>query len=297
MNNENEIIEKKTFTKKLIIIFFCFTITVTIFLLYSRYIETKRLIVKEYRIENEKITNNFHGLKIVHISDIHYGRTVDIDYLKKIVNKINYINPDIVVLTGDLIDKDTNLKDKKADKISKELNKINAKIGKYAIKGNHDYKFDKWNFIIENSGFIDLDDNYDLIYKDTNDYILLSGMSTNIYGDTKIEDKLNRVNEYLNNNQNNQPIYKILLMHEPDFIDNFDYTQYDLILAGHSHNGQVRLPFIGATILPPYGKKYYDNYYKLNNTELYISSGIGVSSINFRFLNPPSINFYRLTHK
>ena len=92
MNNENEIIEKKTFTKKLIIIFFCFTITVTIFLLYSRYIETKRLIVKEYRIENEKITNNFHGLKIVHISDIHYGRTVDIDYLKKIVNKINYIN-------------------------------------------------------------------------------------------------------------------------------------------------------------------------------------------------------------
>ncbi len=297
MNNENEIIEKKTFTKKLIIIFFCFTITVTIFLLYSRYIETKRLIVKEYRIENEKITNNFHGLKIVHISDIHYGRTVDIDYLKKIVNKINYINPDIVVLTGDLIDKDTNLNDKKADKISKELNKINAKIGKYAIKGNHDYKFDKWNFIIENSGFIDLDDNYDLIYKDTNDYILLSGMSTNIYGDTKIEDKLNRVNEYLNNNQNNQPIYKILLMHEPDFIDNFDYTQYDLILAGHSHNGQVRLPFIGATILPPYGKKYYDNYYKLNNTELYISSGIGVSSINFRFLNPPSINFYRLTHK
>lgn len=297
MNNENEIIEKKTFTKKLIIIFFCFTITVTIFLLYSRYIETKRLIVKEYRIENEKITNNFHGLKIVHISDIHYGRTVDIDYLKKIVNKINYINPDIVVLTGDLIDKDTNLNDKKADKISKELNKINAKIGKYAIKGNHDYKFDKWNFIIENSGFIDLDDNYDLIYKDTNDYILLSGMSTNIYGDTKIEDKLSRVNEYLNNNQNNQPIYKILLMHEPDFIDNFDYTQYDLILAGHSHNGQVRLPFIGATILPPYGKKYYDNYYKLNNTELYISSGIGVSSINFRFLNPPSINFYRLTHK
>lgn len=295
MEEEN----KKSPIKKIIIFFIIFTLTIISLLLYSRYIATKGLIVKEYRIVNEKITDNFHGLKIVHISDIHYGRTINNKELKKIVEKINYINPDIVVLTGDLIDKDTKLTSKKADQISDILSKINAEIGKYAIIGNHDFKFENWKFIIENSGFTDLDDSYDLIFKDTNDYMLIGGMSTNIYGEKKIKDKLSKTNEYLAglNAEDKNKLYKILIMHEPDFIDDFDYNTYDLILAGHTHNGQVRLPIVGAIVLPPYGKKYYDNYYKLNNTELYISSGIGVSSINFRFLNKPSINFYRITHK
>lgn len=290
--------KNKSSIKKLIIFFSVLIIIIVGLLLYSRYIEPKRLKVKEYRIVNEKITESFHGLKIVHISDIHYGRITNEKELEKIVSKINYINPDIVVLTGDLIDKDTKLTNKKEETITNLLSKIKVKIGKYAIMGNHDYKFDRWNFIIENGGFVNLNENYDLIYNGTNDYILISGISTNIYGDTKLEDKLKKTNDYLNSitDETKKPIYKILLMHEPDFIDTFNYSDYDLILAGHSHNGQIRLPIIGATVLPPYGKKYYDNYYKLNNTDLYISSGIGVSSINFRFLNPPSINFYRLTN-
>ena len=89
--------------------------------------------------------------------------------------------------------------------------------------------------------------------------------------------------------------YKIILVHEPDITDDIvkDY-QVNLILAGHSHNGQVRLPIIGAIYTPPYAKKYYDNYYNVDGTNLYISSGIGVSTVNYRLFNHPSINFYRI---
>ena len=96
-------------------------------------------------------------------------------------------------------------------------------------------------------------------------------------------------------NSNNDIDYKIMLLHEPDFSDNVvDNYNVNLILAGHSHNGQVRLPVIGALHTPSYAKKYYDNYYDINGTDLYISSGIGVSTINYRLFNRPSINFYRL---
>ena len=69
---------------------------------------------------------------------------------------------------------------------------------------------------------------------------------------------------------------------------------FNLILAGHSHAGQVRLPFIGALILPEGAQKYYDSHYKLDNSDLYISNGLGVSNFNFRLFNTPSYNVYRL---
>ena len=66
------------------------------------------------------------------------------------------------------------------------------------------------------------------------------------------------------------------------------------VFAGHSHNGQINIPYIKKLLLPEGSKKYYNNYYKVNNTNLYISSGLGESNINFRLFNKPSINFYRI---
>ena len=68
-------------------------------------------------------------------------------------------------------------------------------------------------------------------------------------------------------------------------------------MAGHSHNGQVRLPFIGAIVKNQGAKKYYNEYYKIKNTDLYISGGIGTSTLPFRLFNRPNINFYRLRSK
>jgi len=289
--------EKKPFKyKKLIITLLILTLTITSILLYSRYIGTSGIFINEYKIVNENLSNDFYGFKIVHITDIHYGRTINKKELNDLVEKINLIKPDIVVLTGDLIDKESDITDKDIKIISKAFSKIDATIGKYAIKGNHDYKYKKWDILMENSGFINLNDKYELIYGNENDYILLAGMSTNIYGKKNIEDKVKIYEDFINNSEI-KPNYSILLMHEPDFIDSFNYNNYNIVLAGHSHNGQVRLPFIGAIVKPNYGKKYYDNYYKLKNTDLYVSSGLGVSEVNFRLFNRPTFNLYRLTNK
>lgn len=290
--------KNKSMWKRIIIILGICTLVTCCILLYSRFISTKGLEIKEYKIVNEKITHNFHGLKIVHISDVHYGTTIDKNDLEKIVEKINLLKPDIVVLTGDLLDQNTEFKKSYEKEITETLSKIETTIGKYAITGNHDYKFKNFNTIIEKSGFTNLNDTYDQIYKNGNNFILLSGISTNMHGDKKLEEKIESTTNLLNDipEEERKNIYKILLIHEPDIIDNIN-IDYDLILAGHSHNGQVRLPFIGAIKKVELAKKYYEEYYTINNKELYISGGLGTSTVKFRFFNKPSINFYRITNK
>ena len=91
--------------------------------------------------------------------------------------------------------------------------------------------------------------------------------------------------------------YKIILVHEPDYADTIvDKYSVNLILAGHSHNGQINIPYVKNYFLPYGSKKYYDNYYDVNGVPLYVSSGIGESRINFRLFNRPSINFYRINN-
>lgn len=289
MNEE----KKKHPIIKFIIIFI---LIIAAILLYSRFIATKGLVTKEYKITSSSIQDNFHGFKIVHISDVHYGRTTDKKDLNNMVKEVNLLKPDIVVLTGDLIDRDTKLDDDLKGEISEVLSSINANVGKYAISGNHDSNFSEWESIINDSGFKNLNDTYELIYNDGYTPILLAGLSSNLNNQVDITERYNKILEY-SNNENIKELYKILLIHEPDYINNIDYSNFNLILAGHSHNGQVRLPFIGGIILPNGAKKYYKEHCKINNTDLYISSGIGTSGISFRLFNKPSINFYRLTNK
>lgn len=289
MNEE----KKKHPIIKFIIIFI---LIIAAILLYSKFIATKGLVTKEYKITSSSIQDNFHGFKIVHISDVHYGRTTDKKDLNNMVKEVNLLKPDIVVLTGDLIDRDTKLDDALKGEISEALSSINANVGKYAISGNHDSNFSEWGSIINDSGFKNLNDTYELIYNDGYTPILLAGLSSNLNNQVDITERYNKILEY-SNNENIKELYKILLIHEPDYINNIDYSNFNLILAGHSHNGQVRLPFIGGIILPNGAKKYYKEHYKINNTDLYISSGIGTSGISFRLFNKPSINFYRLTNK
>ena len=266
---------------------------IALIIAYGFLIEPKLITVKEHKITVNNLPDNFNGFKIVHISDLHYGRMFDEDRLKKLVNSINEQKPDIVVLTGDLIDKDTNMTIDEANKISAELNKINSTSGKYAISGNNDLKFDEWTNIITNGGFIDLNNTYDTIYKDGYQNIFIAGAST-LQDKQSINDKVKTSIDYLNSFDKNGPVYKILLLHEPDVIDDINVNPFDLILAGHSHAGQVRLPFIGAIYLPDGAKKYYESYYKLKNSDLYISNGLGVSDYNFRLFNTPSYNLYRI---
>ncbi len=281
---------------KIIIYVILFLLIITGTLLYSRFVSTKGLVIKEYKIVNDKITDSYHGLKVVHISDIHYGSIIYKRELENLVRKINLLKPDIVFFTGDLFS-DENINDKYIQELIEVLSKIKVKINKYAINGNHDYDHPKeFNKVMKNSDFIILNDKHDVIYNEKNEAIFVAGISTNSYGNLTINDKVKPMKEYLETTED-KFIYNILLIHEPDFIEKIDYEKFDLILSGHSHNGQVRLPFI-KKIYTPYGaRKYYSEYYKLNNTDLYISNGLGTSVIKFRFFNKPSFNFYRITNK
>ncbi len=262
--------------------------------LYATYIEPKIIKVNDYKITNQNITDNFDGFKIVHLSDIHYGKNFNLKDLKKLVKKINKQNPDIVAITGDLLDKHTKLTNTEVEKISKELDKIDAICGKYIIKGNHDTKFDEWTTIIKNGGFIDLNNTYDTIYKNGYNFMMIAGISS--FDDKESIINKNQKNQnYLNTFEKNGPIYKILLMHEPDYINDLEENPYDLILAGHSHGGFIKIPFIGGIYKVNGAKTYTDGHYKLKNSDLYVSNGIGLSLINFRLFNTPSFNVYKLS--
>ena len=274
----------KKIIKWLIIIF----LVLLLLIIYARYVGTSGLVTKEYTIYDKDVSTNFDGMKVVHLSDLHYNRAININKVKNIVNEINLINPDIVVFTGDLIDRDASLSDSDYDDLANSLIKINAKYGKYAVLGNHDYKKrDKIINLYNDIGFKYLENDYDIIYGDDNSQVFIGGIGNVSYNKDDIDKTLEKIDS------ENQ--YRIILVHEPDISDKI-ISKYnvDLILAGHSHNGQVRLPFIGAIVKPPHAKKYYDNYYNLKGTKLYVSSGIGVSNVNYRLWNRPSINFYRI---
>ncbi len=278
--------------KKFFAITFIILLSIFGILLYSRYVATSGLITKEYVITAD-IADSYDGFKIVHFSDLHYGRIITDQELKIISEEINLINPDIVAFTGDLIDDSIDIDNFNDEKLTNFLSSIKAKYGKYAVRGNHDYVVyaDKIKNLFADAGFTYLENSYDILYNESNDKIFIGGLDTSFYD----KDDLDKTLAYQDENIS----YKIMLTHEPDISDEIvskDNT-INLILAGHSHNGQVRLPFIGALTTPEKAKKYYDNYYKIQNTNLYVSSGIGVSKVDFRLFNRPSINFYRINKK
>lgn len=261
---------------------------ISIFFLYSSFIGTNGLKVKEYNIINSKIPESFYGIKIIQISDIHYKNTTTKKELIKITNEINKLKPDIVLLTGDLLNKKNTYTKKDYNDLIEILGNIDCNINKYAIKGDNDTN-EIWEDIINKSNFIDLNNDYELIYYNGLEPILLIGLNSNYKNKNTLNDIYSKINiEYK---------YSILMLHEPDYINNIDFSKFDLILAGHSLNGSIKLPFIGGIIKLKGSIIYYDEYYKLNNTDLFISGGIGTDKFKLRFRNLPSFNLYRLKNK
>ena len=272
------------------VLFFLIVIISSIYL-YSKYLGPKGLVIKEEAIIDSKIPSNFYGLKIVHMSDIHYKVTTTKEDLENIVNEINLLKPDIVIYSGDLFDSDIKYTKKDYKDLTNILKKIDYNIDKFAIKGEDDNN-KEWDNIINNSEFTNLNDNYEFIYNEGNEPILLVGISSN-YKKKHIKETLNSIYKEINTEYK----YSILIIHEPDIINSIDYSKFNLILAGHTHGGQIKLPFIGGIIKDKYSKIYTNAYYDLESSKLYISSGIGTTKYKYRLLNKPSINFYRLRNK
>ena len=293
MKQEIDNERKSTRNKKIVMISIKIMIFLIIFLVafyaYITYVSTVVIGVREYRIINSKIPDAFNGLKIIQFSDLHFGSTMFNENVDTIVNLTNVRNPDIIVFTGDLIDKNYKLESKEQEKLIEKLKSMNAKLGKYAILGDEDNE--KISTIFNQSDFLILRNDYELIYKDENNPILLIGINTK---DMDIDKSF----DYYNLENHNSNIYTMTLVHKPDVVDNIKSSYHsDLYMSGHSHNGNVRIPFINYSLFNVNGaKKYNQDYYKIGDSELYISSGLGTTK-GFRLFCRPSINFYRLSNK
>ena len=135
------------------IILFIILILFLLFL-YARYINTHGFTVKEIAVINKNLNEAYNGLKIVQFSDLHYGRTTFEDDLRDVINKINYINPDIIVFTGDLFDYKS-ISDKDVELMIKYLSKLEARLFKFAVIGDYDQKYlNEYQTIMEKSNFV-----------------------------------------------------------------------------------------------------------------------------------------------
>lgn len=256
-----------------------------IILLYSRFIGTTFLKTHEFVVKTN-IQESYDGLKIVHFTDLHYKKIITEDRVKKLIKEINKTKPDLILFTGDLLDDLYKMTNSDTNFLIKELSKLKAKYGKYAILGDQDYSQKEivTNIYIQSDIKI-LNNTYTTIHNN-NDKIILAGLGSYLKDDFNID----------NITINDTNLYLIFLVHEPDMIDKIKekYPTTSLIIAGHSLNGSVNILGIKQILLPEGATKYYDTYYKLDNTDIYISNGIGVNNLNFRLFNTPSFNLYRL---
>ena len=263
-------------TRKGVKILLFFILFLVLFFLYARYINTNGLIVQEIGVIDETLDSAYNGFKIVHFSDLHYGRTTLENDLSKVVEEINLLKPDVIVFTGDLFDYDS-ISEKEISLITKYFKQLEARLFKFAVIGDYDQKYlDVYLTILNDSNFILLDNTSKLVYDNSN-------IPINFVGLTNTQE----INSLYDTNY-----FTITFVHKPDSIS--DIQGSNLVLAGHSLGGQIKIPFVGGIIKKDGAEKYIDSYYEVNHQKLYISNGIGTENFSLRLFNKPSITLYRL---
>ena len=245
------------------------------------------LMVNEIKITNDKIPQSFEGFRIAQVSDLHNAELGKDN--NKLIEKLNECEPDIIVLTGDLIDSNhTNLE------VALSFAQQAVKIAPcYFVTGNHEAwvgsQYEELKTSLENAGVTVLQDEaIELNYGD--ECIQLIGLNDpdfserdSFLSESILETKLSQVN--ISNG------FTILLSHRPEHFNVYQNKNIDLVLSGHAHGGQFRLPFLGGVIAPNQGlfPKYDAGIYTENGTTMIVSRGIGNSIIPVRINNRPEI--------
>ena len=279
IDREKQTERVKKIVKKIVISIIIVFLLIFFTFLYITKIGTTSLIVNEEAIVNSKLPESFSGIKIVQFGDLHYSNNA---LLKDVVNAITKRNPNLILFTGDLLSNE-DLTPESRKKLVKELKKLDTTLGKYAVLGESDN--DEAVSILVDCGFTILDNSNELIYNESNEPIMLVGLNTN-------NDVINYDNAFANYNADT---YTITIFHKPDYIDEFvEIYPIDLALAGHSHLGEIRIPYLLNLANKDHASKYINSYYEINNTKFYITSGIGTDTYDVRINARPSINFFRL---
>lgn len=247
------------------------------------------LLIRRYEVQSDKIEND---VKIVQLTDLHCKTFGENN--KNLIKKIKEQNPDIITITGDMINSDTS----NFDELILLIKKLKNICQVYFSLGNHEDTNENINDIIKNiesSGAVVLESNYKDIIVNRNN-IRIGGIYEYLISNMDKE-KLSYSFAKKFNNTNN---FKILLSHVPDSYvlwDGFKVINPDLVIAGHYHGGLIRIPFVGGLFAPEQGyfPKFDCGKYNINGHDVIISSGLGTNSIIPRINNRPEISVITLT--
>lgn len=260
---------------------------ITLFAVFVSWIAwgNKALTVNEITVSSAKIPDAFNGFRIVQISDLHnaeFGKDNE-----DLLLKIRMLNPDIIIITGDLIDsRHTDIEI--GLRFAEDAQEIAPT---YYVSGNHEARLSAYTEIenvLTESGIT--------VFNNESITLENSGESLSVYGirDPNFEPDIGYEETITNSLQSldlNDKSFNILMAHHPEFFDLYVSYGYDLVFSGHAHGGQIRLPFIGGIIAPGQGlfPEYDSGVYTEKNTSMIVSRGIGNSLFPFRVNNRPEI--------
>ena len=246
------------------------------------------LEVNEYEIVSDRIPQGFDGFRIAQVSDLHnkdFGEGYG-----KLLTKLSQISPDIIVITGDLIDsRQTDLE------VALEFAWQAGKIARtYYVSGNHEARVPEYEDLkkgLVKAGVVILENQKTKIFREGESITLMgiddpSFLKASVSGDS--EDAVRQVITELRDGSDG---YTVLLSHRPELFDLYADAEIDLTFSGHAHGGQFRLPLIGGLVAPDQGffPKYDAGRFTEGSTTMLVSRGVGNSIIPIRFNNPPEI--------
>lgn len=250
--------------------------------------ENTTLELSTYTIQSEKLPKSFSGYRIAQISDLHNAKMSNDN--EKLLAMLREIEPDIIAITGDLIDAN------KTDvEIALQFAEDALKIAPcYYVTGNHEaftaeYEMLESNLL--NLGVIILSDRRVELEKDGKTISLLGVDDPSFTKDAPHQSPEMAMYTKLQALKGNEDTFSILLSHRPELFNAYTKNNIDLVLSGHAHGGQFRLPFIGGLVAPDQGlfPEYDSGLYTSGNTNMIVSRGIGNSIIPLRFNNRPEV--------
>lgn len=258
---------------------------------YGGLFERTHVVVRRVDVALERLPEAFDGLTIAQLSDLHYHPYFSAGVIRHAVELVEGLKPDLVALTGDFVTVSAFRNyDRKAAAgaipCAELLAPLKAKLGVYAVLGNHDSHTDP-GLVTEalTSGGVHVLHNGAVPLERDGARIWLAGVGDVLAGSARLDATLKPIPD-------SEAV--ILLAHEPDFADEVARHSVDLQLSGHSHGGQVNLPLVGPPALPELGRKYPRGLRKVGRTALYTNVGLGTIIVPIRVLATPEVTLLTL---